>query len=230
MSSFKWKIEEISAEEYKKRLFSTEKNSDNTKPKNAYEVATDIRKFEIDKYWQRTGYFWAFIASVYGAYFAVLINMYKIEKTDKIPTFEHGYLPLVVLSALALFFSFAWYLANDASKHWQKNWEAHMDLLEDDITGALYKTFTAEKSYSVSKINILASKVISVSSFILLMYESYNFIERYFRTTLGIKRIIFCLFIILVIFGLEIIKLNTRGNLAKSGEIKFVAKKYEDFQ
>ena len=230
MSSFKWKIEEISAEEYKKRLFSTEKNSDNTKPKNAYEVATDIRKFEIDKYWQRTGYFWAFIASVYGAYFAVLINMYKIEKTDKIPTLEHGYLPLVVLSALALFFSFAWYLANDASKHWQKNWEAHMDLLEDDITGALYKTFTAEKSYSVSKINILASKVISVSSFILLMYESYNFIERYFRTTLGIKRIIFCLFIILVIFGLEIIKLNTRGNLAKSGEIKFVAKKYEDFQ
>jgi len=230
MSSFKWRIEEISAEEYKKRLFSTETNSYNTKTKNAYEAATDIRKFEIDKYWQRTGYFWAFIASVYGAYFAVLINMYKIEKTDKIPTFEHGYLPLVVLSALALFFSFAWYLANDASKHWQKNWEAHMDLLEDNITGALYKTFTAEKSYSVSKINILASKVISVSSFILLMYESYNFIERYFRTTLGIKRIIFCLFIILVIFGLEIIKLNTRGNLAKSGEIKFVAKKYEDFQ
>ena len=32
----------------------------------------DIRKFEIDLYWKRAAYFWAFIAATFAGYFALL--------------------------------------------------------------------------------------------------------------------------------------------------------------
>jgi hypothetical protein len=65
-------------------------------------------------------------------------------------------------------FSVGWYLVNRGSKAWQKNWEAHVDLLEDEVIGPLYKTTINRYKYelmdpvdafpfSVSKINQLLS-------------------------------------------------------------------------
>jgi len=45
---------------------------------------------------------------------------------------------------------------NKGSKFWQQNWEAHIDILEKEISGPLYKTLNYRNSkpiYSVSKIN-----------------------------------------------------------------------------
>ena len=50
---------------------------------SAYTVAADIRKFEIDKYWQRTLYFWGFITAIYMAYFNVLKEFYYDEWTGE---------------------------------------------------------------------------------------------------------------------------------------------------
>lgn len=86
----------------------TKENSRQQKLEKAFDTAHDTRKFEIDKYWQRTAYFWAFITSVYVAYFHVLKEMFD---------FKHGSFVLVVISALALFFSFSWYLTSVGSKH-----------------------------------------------------------------------------------------------------------------
>lgn len=123
----------------------------------AYYQAADIRKFEIDMYWKRATYFWALIAVAFAAFFAVS-NAEKIASKD---------FYLVAISSAGLVFTFAWFSVNKGSKYWQENWENHLDLLEDKITGPLYKSklvrpsedsfleryFVGPASYSVSKIN-----------------------------------------------------------------------------
>ena len=213
-----------------KESFSVGKNNvpneEKSKQEKAYETAADIRKFEIDKYWSRTGYFWAFIVSIYGAYFAVLTKMYKIEKEHCPPGFLHGEIPLLVLAALGLFFSFSWYLANNASRHWQENWEEHMDLLEDEITGPLYKTYLSDKSYSVSKINILASKVICFCAFCLLQFEFWNFVKGKLRLNGYFAIFLVIVFCLISFFSLFVIARNARGNSKLSGIISFEQRLY----
>jgi len=96
----------------------------------ALEHALDIRKFEIALYWQRASYFWALIAVTFAGYFAVL----SAEKM------EDRFFNAFVIASIGLIFSFAWFLVNRGSKFWQENWENHVDMLEDDIAGPLYKT------------------------------------------------------------------------------------------
>jgi len=75
----------------------------------------------------------------------------------------------------------AWYLVNRGSKFWQNNWERHVDLLENQVVGPLYKTIVqgvgsknpliAPGQYSVSKINQILSAFISVF-WTLLVFKS----------------------------------------------------------
>ena len=46
---------------------------------------------------------------------------------------------------------------NIGSKKWQENWEKHIDMLEDEVTGPIYKTVWNGTAYSVSQINIAVS-------------------------------------------------------------------------
>jgi hypothetical protein len=130
---------------------------------NALEKALDIRKFEIELYWKRAGYFWLFIASVFTSYFMVITNK-RIEIKNELA---------LLLSGLGIFLSVCWFFVNKASKYWQENWEKHVDMLEDNIMGSLYKTtfeYKDKKSdfihplrpynYSVSKINQFLSFVV----------------------------------------------------------------------
>jgi len=126
----------------------------------AYKVANDNRKFEINNYWKRANYYWLFQASVYAGYFYSITT----EKNDylcKNPEIIVGVTCLGFLTALA------WYLSNKGSKQWQKNWENHVFMLEDSITGPLYKTTSNKKTWSVSKINEIVS-LFSVIAWIIL--------------------------------------------------------------
>lgn len=100
------------------------------KTAKALEHALDIRKFEIELYWKRGTYFWTLIAATFAGYFAVLAAK-KIE--DKL---FNAY----VLACIGFVFTLAWFLVNRGSKFWQENWENHVDMLEDSISGPLYKT------------------------------------------------------------------------------------------
>lgn len=135
--------------------------------------ALDIRKFEIDLYWKRATYFWAFIAAAFAGYFALLTSQSPPPKET-----------FVLLNALGLMFSLTWYFVNRGSKFWQNNWERHVDLLEDDNIGPLYKTaidintckfwhLHKEFPFSVSKINQLLSLYI-VFVWIFLMVQSFS--------------------------------------------------------
>jgi hypothetical protein len=134
---------------------------DTVKAKAALQLALDIRKFEIGLYWQRAAYFWALIAVAFAGYFAIL-------GAEKLP--DREYLAYIV-SCIGLIFTWAWFLVNRASKFWQENWENHVDMLEDETVGPLYKTILQRPpknrfvpqnplsplAISVSKINLLVS-------------------------------------------------------------------------
>lgn len=137
------------------------------KAKLAFEKAWATRNFEIELYWKRANYFWAFIASALVGFFA-LINSANYTKPD---TSNHVEVYIVICIGIVL--SVAWLLINIGSKAWQRNWEVHVDLLEDSITGPLYKTVFPTKTYSVSKINEIVSPAF-VGVWILLAVKYFN--------------------------------------------------------
>ncbi len=98
------------------------------KREKALEHALDIRKFEIELYWKRATYFWTFIGATFAGYVAVQASSAGSKQDLS-----------VILSCLGFVFSVAWLCVNRGSKQWQENWENHVDSLEDDVTGPLYK-------------------------------------------------------------------------------------------
>jgi hypothetical protein len=128
-----------------------------TKRARALAVALDVRKFEIELYWKRASYFWVFTGAALVGYLAALTGK-DIDNRSQ---------AMLLTSCVGLVFAFAWFLVNRASKFWQSNWEAHVDLLEDHENGPLYKTVLSDRlkwwdvsgayKFSVSKVNQLLS-------------------------------------------------------------------------
>ena len=165
----------ISHQEYE-NLFKKNKDIHEQALKQAYE----IRKFEIELYWKRATYFWTFIGATFVGYAA-----YYNSKANNAQAPDNEFMLLLICS-IGVIFSVAWFLVNKGSKFWQENWENHVELLEDEIFGPLYKTltkrprgdvaqgvcektkakldniFVAPKAYSVSKINQLVSAFVAL--------------------------------------------------------------------
>jgi hypothetical protein len=118
--------DEVTKAEYLKDFAGPGHSDDRTR--EALARAHEIRKFEIDLYWKRAAYFWAFIAATFAGYFAFQ------KDTDK------GIESTCLIACLGFLFSVAWYFVNRGSKAWQRNWELHVDLLEDEVMGPLYKS------------------------------------------------------------------------------------------
>lgn len=123
-----------------------------------YERACHYRDFEIEHYWKRTTYFWAFIASIAAAYFFVITS----QNLDDFNEIE------LIIACMGAVFSYGWYLANKGSKYWHENWEGLIDRLEDQVTGPLYKTVYNSTSFSVSNINLTLSFVVIFFWFFLI--------------------------------------------------------------
>ncbi len=146
---------------------STPSGEANTRAGRALAAALDIRKFEIDLYWKRATYFWAFIAAAFAGY----------GLTYRTSEYSDSWLSLL-FSALGVVFAFAWFLVNRGSKFWQNNWERHVDLLEDMTLGPLYKvvavnsegnSITSAGAFSVSRINQLLSLFVTIVWTLLFM-------------------------------------------------------------
>lgn len=139
----------VSEDEYLRRF-----RDDRERAKEAFAKVWEIRNFEIELYWKRATYFWAFVASTFVGYFA-LVGADKYSLPDR---YQHAEVYFVI--CLGFIVSLAWLLTNRGSKQWQRNWETHIDLLEDQFTGPLYKTIVPDFTFSVSKINELVSLAI----------------------------------------------------------------------
>jgi hypothetical protein len=207
-------------EEHKKRI------------KDALDKALDNRKFEIELYWKRTQYFWAFLVTIYGAYFAVSAKSYVIDDFQKQVT-------LLSLAVLGMFFTLAWHLANRGSKFWQQNWEYHVDELENYIYGPLYKTVIARTDngkkilkgywfspvgaypFSVSNLNSLLSFVIFITSWIVLGAEIYKFICCYAE-----NHIVLTVGVVLSLIVMLMFSIYAEGQMAK----EYIAAKDDTIQ
>lgn len=137
---------EITRKEFLKDL-NDFKDLDKKEKKEIFNMAWDSRKFEIELYWKRAVYFWAFQAVALAGYFAILSADNFAEKNYS----------LFYANCIGFITSLGWYLINKGSKSWQRHWEKIVDILEDMVIGKLYKTGTTKKTYSVSKINQLIS-------------------------------------------------------------------------
>lgn len=172
----------------------------------AFNQVSDIRKFEIELYWKRATYFWALIAVAFAGYFSILASEHMPGKL---------FLSFVI-SCIGIVFTFAWFLSSRGSKYWQENWENHLDLLENNVTGPLYKTLleryaheniiekliTGPISVSVSKINHWVSIFIVFVWGLLSTFSAYNYlcsIESPLEKTLKISLLIFIVVITLFV-------------------------------
>lgn len=154
-----------------------------SKAEKALALALDIRKFEINLYWKRATYFWAFLAVALAGYFGIFsakdLQDHPNERAEA----------LFIVSCLGFVFSVAWYFVNRGSKFWQENWEKHVDLLEDPVNGPLYKIVLSDAEthflkfwgpypFSVTRLNQLLSLFVAVLFLLLAtatLWRYYSF-------------------------------------------------------
>jgi hypothetical protein len=220
----------VSQKEYDEKFGINEHPADDSqkqrKQKRALERAWVTRNFEIDKFWQRSQFFWLFNAAVFGAYGAVKIS-FPPRIYETIPYIE------LYLILLGIIVSVAWLLVIKGSKFWQENWEAHIDHLEDAITGPLHKTvYTKGKNaFSVSRINESLAVVVIVVWGLLLcnFFANYVFIKTILNPISPCCRKLICIVISVVISVVLIvlcIKMMIKKGRSSGGKYEIDKKKY----
>jgi len=159
-----------------------------------FNLAWETKNFEIELYWKRAGYFWAFQAILLAGLFAVT----SVEILDEKKYYSHYVICLGFITALG------WFLINKGSKTWQRHWEKVIDVLEDYVIGKLYKTNTSIKTFSVSKINELISQFFMLLWLFLLIKSNFidNTLMHYDKNILCIewKLIITNLIVIYIVY------------------------------
>lgn len=140
----------------------------------AYQRAYENRNLEINLFWTRSAFFWGFIAAALTGYLAL-----PDKKGDGINA-DINYVKFYI-ACIGFILSVAWTAVIIGGKHWQKNWEMHLDFLEDYVTGPLFKTVYFKRTYfSVTKINLALSwgfifLWIGIISDFLIEYSTLNF-------------------------------------------------------
>lgn len=168
----------------------------------ALKEALETRRFEIENYWRRATYYWAFVAAIFAGYF-ILNTKGEGNNIEEMK---------ILISGLGVIFSIAWWLNNKGSKYWQKNWEKHVDLLQKKYIGELYKIVLTDKGmrrlhpldpfpYSVSRINQILSFIVLCIWFIILCYTISSFLLLHDNLPYWLEtnyRLIFVIFIVIL--------------------------------
>jgi hypothetical protein len=136
-----------------------------------FQAAKEGRKYEIDKFWQRSAFFWVFIAASFVAFS-------KAEGLSRFPFACFGFVS-----------SFAWTLQNRGSKYWYEAWEEKIKRAELDVLGEpLFNRIEAKQSkglwgaadFSVTKLTIALSDFVTLIWFVLIV-QSTDFFEQFRR-------------------------------------------------
>jgi hypothetical protein len=155
------------------RNFCDGKNSKGLQ-REAWKQAHESREFEADLYWKQAAYFWALIAATFAGYVA-------LQKDGDIAR-------IYTIECLGFIFSLGWYFAIRGSNARQQNWDMHVDLLENEISGPLYKFVLRPYDYrlrdlidafpfSVSKINQVLSLFVT-TVWVVLIARTFVMAER----------------------------------------------------
>jgi len=126
-------------------------NATDCQKKEILKYAADVRRFEIERFWHRSLFFWGFISVAFVAYSQLAKN--------------GGDLPFYI-ACFGSVCSVAWTLQNRGGKYWQEAWEQKVESVEDAVLGApLFrnreplqrKGFWGAQTFSVSKLAIAMS-------------------------------------------------------------------------
>src|SRR5580658_2201060 len=133
---------EHSMDNFRKHYFEALGTRDDSKLLEARKLAHEIRQFEIELYWKRATYFWAFQLVAFTA-LGLLLRDGKISSMHL----------LLIPSSIGVITAFAGWLTARGSKFWQENWEARVDLLEDATKERLTQVVLCRRppQYSVSR-------------------------------------------------------------------------------
>lgn len=160
-------------DEYRKKMNFPKGKEEYSAKKKAFELAHEIRKFEIELFWKRGTYYWAFILASFTAFFFVL-GIEKISENKK-------QIYLCLTSFFAFLFSWLWVYMNKGSAFWLKNWEEHINHLENEFSGDLYKVFLntnvkSEKFFSFDAYDYSVTKITMFGSVVLAAVAGLNFL------------------------------------------------------
>lgn len=120
--------------------------ADRTPESAALARAHELRKFEIENYWKRATYFWAFQLAAF-TLFGLLWQAVAKGDVDRTA--------LLVPAGLGAITAQVGWLTAKGSKFWQENWEGHVDMLEQVSEGRLTQAIIMRRGqqYSVSRAN-----------------------------------------------------------------------------
>lgn len=115
--------------------------------KDALTRAHDLRRFEIENYWKRATYFWAFQLVAFTLLGLIWKEVGKQDGLDR--------LALLVPAGLGAVSAQVGWLTAKGSKFWQENWEAHVDMLEHEVEGRMTQVVLSKSGaqFSVSSAN-----------------------------------------------------------------------------
>lgn len=122
--------------------------------KSAFTIAVETRRFEIERFWQRSAFFWAFTAALFAAFGAIKIT----EEGD-------DHLRLIV-GCFGFLAAEAWILQNRGARYWQEAWEQKVRALEKAVLGVdlftnkepvEFKGWFGAGRFSVSKLTVMFS-------------------------------------------------------------------------
>jgi hypothetical protein len=128
------------------------------------ELAVDVRKLELQLFWQRSLFFWGFVAAA----FVALTASYG----------KHPKLALLI-SSFGVVCSFAWTLSNRGSRYWHEHWEQKVQQL-DAVAGELFEPggkplakgwWLRARRYSVGKLAIALSDFVTLLWVVILGYQ-----------------------------------------------------------
>jgi hypothetical protein len=205
-------MEEMSESEYLDLFINGRSKED---IETTYKKAWDAKNFEIEHYWKRANYFWAFQVASFAGYFTV-IGSKAYPDNPQI---------LYFVVCIGFITGLAWIFTNKGSKTWQRHWEIHVDMLENNITGPLYKIVTAPKTYSVSKINEIVSRfIVSIWVILGVKYFVDNISFRYTGWR-NVEYLIWLSSIAVVYFSFAMEKGYGRGRFGER-KVKFYKRKF----
>lgn len=128
------------------------KNLSKEQKESILKFAIENRRFEIERFWHRSIFFWGFIAAAFVAY----ATLYSQQKHNI----------ALLIACFGGLCSLAWSLQNQGSKYWQEVWEQKVADVEIEVLGiSLFsspkplqeKGLFGARRYSVSKLAIALS-------------------------------------------------------------------------
>ncbi|MBS0535086.1 MAG: hypothetical protein JSR72_13595 [Proteobacteria bacterium] len=148
-------------------------NFEGLKRKRALKVALEMRNFEHELYWKRAVFGWGIIAVAFGGFFSL-------------KEVEHGFATRYAVACFCFLVSLAWLFLNKGSMCWHDNWDAHVENLEDEHIGPLFKTvmnmndpsplrFGRPFNFSSRRINEILALTFAAVGLVLMCRTAYSF-------------------------------------------------------